>query len=132
MIRRPPRSTLFPYTTLFRSCDRVRPPRALTWGGKPGVSAAGRRHCQRGGRFVAAAGDRISTLRFDRASGAAKASRLGERARGALLSGALAAAMLAAAITASVAQSSAPPPPPPAPPPPPPPPLPPALPVSNT
>src|SRR5690349_23082166 len=27
MIRRPPRSTLFPYTTLFRSADRVnRPP----------------------------------------------------------------------------------------------------------
>src|SRR5438876_8392040 len=25
MIRRPPRSTLFPYTTLFRSDDRVRP-----------------------------------------------------------------------------------------------------------
>src|SRR5258708_8143871 len=24
MIRRPPRSTLFPYTTLFRSCARVR------------------------------------------------------------------------------------------------------------
>src|SRR5688572_32108003 len=24
MIRRPPRSTLFPYTTLFRSCIRVR------------------------------------------------------------------------------------------------------------
>src|SRR3712207_7598515 len=23
MIRRPPRSTLFPYTTLFRSCDEV-------------------------------------------------------------------------------------------------------------
>src|SRR3712207_6895551 len=23
MIRRPPRSTLFPYTTLFRSCERV-------------------------------------------------------------------------------------------------------------
>src|SRR5436309_4053439 len=23
MIRRPPRSTLFPYTTLFRSCDRA-------------------------------------------------------------------------------------------------------------
>src|SRR5258707_6995186 len=23
MIRRPPRSTLFPYTTLFRSCDKV-------------------------------------------------------------------------------------------------------------
>src|SRR2546422_8474788 len=26
MIRRPPRSTLFPYTTLFRSCDREREP----------------------------------------------------------------------------------------------------------
>src|SRR2546427_9228912 len=25
MIRRPPRSTLFPYTTLFRSRDRIRP-----------------------------------------------------------------------------------------------------------
>src|SRR3712207_7562148 len=23
MIRRPPRSTLFPYTTLFRSCDEI-------------------------------------------------------------------------------------------------------------
>src|SRR5579875_4029429 len=28
MIRRPPRSTLFPYTTLFRSRGRSRPPRA--------------------------------------------------------------------------------------------------------
>src|SRR2546430_6582858 len=27
MIRRPPRSTLFPYTTLFRSADRRRHPR---------------------------------------------------------------------------------------------------------
>src|SRR4249920_4015727 len=27
MIRRPPRSTLFPYTTLFRSCGRHRVPR---------------------------------------------------------------------------------------------------------
>src|SRR5947199_7700061 len=26
MIRRPPRSTLFPYTTLFRSCRALRPP----------------------------------------------------------------------------------------------------------
>src|SRR5688572_31754376 len=26
MIRRPPRSTLFPYTTLFRSCPRPPPP----------------------------------------------------------------------------------------------------------
>src|SRR6266581_8015472 len=28
MIRRPPRSTLFPYTTLFRSCPRTRVPPA--------------------------------------------------------------------------------------------------------
>src|SRR5256885_6578188 len=30
MIRRPPRSTLFPYTTLFRSANRVRPQRKLS------------------------------------------------------------------------------------------------------
>src|SRR3712207_8423632 len=29
MIRRPPRSTLFPYTTLFRSADRLPSPRRL-------------------------------------------------------------------------------------------------------
>src|SRR2546430_4887737 len=29
MIRRPPRSTLFPYTTLFRSWNRARSPRVL-------------------------------------------------------------------------------------------------------
>src|SRR5258708_29880766 len=29
MIRRPPRSTLFPYTTLFRSRHDIRPPRAV-------------------------------------------------------------------------------------------------------
>jgi uncharacterized protein with beta-barrel porin domain len=66
-------------------------------------------------------------VRFDRASGAAKGSRAGDRLRGAWRSAALAVAMLAAAMTASAAQSSGPPPPPPAPPPPPP-----VLPVSNT
>src|SRR5256885_12633162 len=37
MIRRPPRSTLFPYTTLFRSCSRTRFSRAhcLAGGGFP-------------------------------------------------------------------------------------------------
>src|SRR3712207_8348725 len=30
MIRRPPRSTLFPYTTLFRSSGRARPPPPTT------------------------------------------------------------------------------------------------------
>src|SRR5476651_1656633 len=41
MIRRPPRSTLFPYTTLFRSVHRIgarRPgrQRAARWGAHPG------------------------------------------------------------------------------------------------
>src|SRR2546421_3605018 len=31
MIRRPPRSTLFPYTTLFRSISRSVPHRAMFW-----------------------------------------------------------------------------------------------------
>src|SRR5258708_29726922 len=38
MIRRPPRSTLFPYTTLFRSSNRARPsprPRAPTTDDSP-------------------------------------------------------------------------------------------------
>src|SRR2546422_3783934 len=43
MIRRPPRSTLFPYTTLFRS-RRCRPPRSRS---PPGRGAGGD---QRGGR----------------------------------------------------------------------------------
>src|SRR6266511_6247185 len=42
MIRRPPRSTLFPYTTLFRSVGRLhRPLRAgLGRGGHPAATAA--------------------------------------------------------------------------------------------
>src|SRR5256885_9339942 len=32
MIRRPPRSTLFPYTTLFRSCAIRKCPRIRLWG----------------------------------------------------------------------------------------------------
>src|SRR5437773_8490896 len=39
MLRRPPRSTLFPYTTLFRSCHRGRSLRAQE-----------RRECRRSGR----------------------------------------------------------------------------------
>src|SRR5258705_2493379 len=38
MIRRPPRSTLFPYTTLFRS----RPPRSRSAGGGPSRRRCGR------------------------------------------------------------------------------------------
>src|SRR5258707_9208987 len=33
MIRRPPRSTLFPYTTLFRSYEQVLEGKGLAWGG---------------------------------------------------------------------------------------------------
>src|SRR5687768_18220791 len=35
MLRRPPRSTLFPYTTLFRSRGKNLPPAALVIGGVP-------------------------------------------------------------------------------------------------
>src|SRR2546426_1403856 len=45
MIRRPPRSTLFPYTTLFRSPRRRGMPRAL-WAGDPHIV---RRFVMRGG-----------------------------------------------------------------------------------
>src|SRR3712207_7784153 len=63
MIRRPPRSTLFPYTTLFRSgqndsCFRRKPHPALL------SSAAGRRHIRRPFPATSAAhanGDRKST-----------------------------------------------------------------------
>src|SRR2546427_1107246 len=40
MIRRPPRSTLFPYTTLFRSCVRPRPQAAC----RPAAQGPGRAH----------------------------------------------------------------------------------------
>src|SRR5256885_7720672 len=43
MIRRPPRSTLFPYTTLFRSMPPNRPARQISLrlgeNGRPGVTA---------------------------------------------------------------------------------------------
>src|SRR2546421_7754197 len=42
MIRRPPRSTLFPYTTLFRSVPHPR---------RDGDLVSVRRGCRRGGRF---------------------------------------------------------------------------------
>src|SRR5690242_21114793 len=40
MIRRPPRSTLFPYTTLFRSQDLVRPVRHRVLGLDPAAEQA--------------------------------------------------------------------------------------------
>src|SRR5256885_8793033 len=40
MIRRPPRSTLFPYTTLFRSVQTL-PPASAAWSGTPVKSTCG-------------------------------------------------------------------------------------------
>src|SRR3712207_7502094 len=41
MIRRPPRSTLFPYTTLFRSCEKTgTDPLTRGWRVKGGVGAS--------------------------------------------------------------------------------------------
>src|SRR3989441_11780592 len=44
MIRRPPRSTLFPYTTLFRSSPLQRPPPEVQDQRLPGQVLAGHRH----------------------------------------------------------------------------------------
>src|SRR5258708_15247245 len=50
MIRRPPRSTLFPYTTLFRSCCDRSCPRGRSAGG------CSNRHLRREGRARQSAG----------------------------------------------------------------------------
>src|SRR5258708_18873461 len=44
MIRRPPRSTLFPYTTLFRSLQLEGVPQVLTWNDTPVDSNRGLAH----------------------------------------------------------------------------------------
>src|SRR5256885_6134599 len=53
MIRRPPRSTLFPYTTLFRSLCRDRPEERR--GCRPGGPGGAGRHPGRGGELAAKA-----------------------------------------------------------------------------
>src|SRR5256885_12933250 len=53
MIRRPPRSTLFPYTTLFRSPPRPAGPAALRLG----------HHCSRGLGAVLGRGERAGATR---------------------------------------------------------------------
>src|SRR5690349_24152773 len=66
MSRRPPRSTLFPYTTLFRSC------RLPAVGGHvPEVPEVlhvqvGRERVEQHGRFVAGVGERVRGARRDR------------------------------------------------------------------
>src|SRR3712207_8854345 len=59
MIRRPPRSTLFPYTTLFRSARGGR--RHPGTGGGPGAGAAARRRGGDGGGGAHLRPDRKST-----------------------------------------------------------------------
>src|SRR6478672_13694979 len=57
MIRRPPRSTLFPYTTLFRSCGRpasAGDSASLAW--SAGVTSCGLGSPGRGGRSSALGG----------------------------------------------------------------------------
>src|SRR3712207_8998993 len=72
MIRRPPRSTLFPYTTLFRSRDRAalaRPVRCARRGARRGADLAAAHLVRRAGAqrrplasgTGAAGGDRKST-----------------------------------------------------------------------
>src|SRR2546430_7717666 len=48
MIRRPPRSTLFPYTTLFRSHEICDP--AGGWDGRPSLGGTRRAHAAPGGQ----------------------------------------------------------------------------------
>src|SRR3989441_9852273 len=84
MIRRPPRSTLFPYTTLFRS-DRDwarETPQGRLSGGHPGLSAG----TANGSERRAAAADRVllwrdrlRLIRTGAISGSARAVRKGVR-----------------------------------------------------
>src|SRR3712207_8495266 len=65
MIRRPPRSTLFPYTTLFRSavlvsCPSPRPARRRRGRGGHGAAGRGRHHRRRDRRHRGRRGGRRS------------------------------------------------------------------------
>src|SRR5262245_64230725 len=81
MIRRPPRSTLFPYTTLFRS-DVIARPVGVGEVGERGMTAQ-RRHRRREGRSEGvglAAGDGLQgvvAVRPDRKSTRLNSSHLG-------------------------------------------------------
>src|SRR3712207_8364509 len=63
MIRRPPRSTLFPYTTLFRSCVVGRKAGAVwagnRWPGRWGDDRHGGSRRRRDGALVAVNGDNM-------------------------------------------------------------------------
>src|SRR3712207_8856737 len=74
MIRRPPRSTLFPYTTLFRSAAAGRPDEALT----EYEQLLGRRALA-GPESLAAADLAVTSGRADLARGLVEAARQGGR-----------------------------------------------------
>src|SRR5258707_10906955 len=73
MIRRPPRSTLFPYTTLFRSHPRATHETAAPIARSRRSSGGANRRRPRGDR------DRASELRRDLAIGAAELDRKSTR-----------------------------------------------------
>src|SRR2546422_745229 len=80
MIRRPPRSTLFPYTTLFRSArlharEEITAARSSDAGGQPGTPSASRASAP-GERGLAAAVTEDRDLRDLRARGDRKSTRL--------------------------------------------------------
>src|SRR5256886_4582807 len=59
MIRRPPRSTLFPYTTLFRSVERVMPEQVADFEGRSAVEDE---------HLVAALEERVGKVRAEETS----------------------------------------------------------------
>src|SRR2546422_8154872 len=61
MIRRPPRSTLFPYTTLFRSCEQARAAPAIRDHARAHRGARSREHARARAGGVGAHRDRKST-----------------------------------------------------------------------
>src|SRR2546430_13263643 len=63
MIRRPPRSTLFPYTTLFRSHDVVGPVRLA--GQQPGILLAQARPAEFGCRCLGVGGHGVARTRSE-------------------------------------------------------------------
>src|SRR5256885_9962025 len=88
MIRRPPRSTLFPYTTLFRSVERARVPAEQiedVWVGCANQAGEDNRNVARMAVLLAGLPDSIGGGTLNRlcASGlAAVGSRLGEHTSG--------------------------------------------------
>src|SRR3712207_7399819 len=63
MIRRPPRSTLFPYTTLFRSTMEVLPPLQRPSASARGTQGRGRRDARRSVRVGVGLGAREVAVR---------------------------------------------------------------------